>query len=137
MTTPGAIVRWQAHCVPRVDACYFLNPTTNLAEIAFMIAPDFQGAGLGTALLACLQENAMNRGVRGFVFEILSSNISMLRLAERARGTVTMSRDEDVVQVTVLFPDTPARAPGSRRMIPGPPRRQTVRFRVDGPPTYR
>jgi RimJ/RimL family protein N-acetyltransferase len=88
------------------SACYFLNPTTNLAEVAFMIAPEFQGAGLGTALQARLQEYAMSRNVRGFVFEILPRNRSMLRLAAHARGTVTTSRDEDVVHVTALFPDS-------------------------------
>jgi len=88
------------------SACYWLNPTTNLAEVAFMIAPEFQGAGLGTALQARLQEYAMSRGVRGFVFEILSRNTSMLRLAARAQGTVTTLRDEDVVHVTALFPDS-------------------------------
>lgn len=87
------------------SACYFLNPTTNIAEVAFMVAPEFQGAGLGTALQARLQEHAMSRGVRGFVSEILPRNTSMLRLAARAQGTMTTSRDEDGVHVTVLFPD--------------------------------
>jgi len=44
--------------------------------------------------------------VRGFVFEILPRNSSMLRLAARAQGTVTTSRDEEVVHVTALFSDT-------------------------------
>ena len=88
------------------SACYFLNPTTNLAEVAFMVAPEFQGAGLGTALQARLQEYAMSRGVRGFVSEILPRNTSMLRLAARAQGTITTSRDEDVVHVTALFSDS-------------------------------
>ena len=48
----------------------------------------------------------MSRGVRGFVFEILSRNISMLRLAARAQGTMTTLPNDDVVQVTVLFPDS-------------------------------
>ena len=85
------------------SACYFLSPTTNLAEVAFMVAPEFQGAGLGTALQACLQEYAMSRNVRGFVFEILPRNTSMLRLAARTQGTITTSRDEDIVHVTALF----------------------------------
>src|SRR5499433_2934910 len=92
------------------SACYFLSPTTNLAEVAFMVAPEFQGAGLGTAMQACLQEYAMRRNVRGFVFEILPRNTSMLRLAARAQGTVTTSRDEDGVHVTVLFTDKSVRA---------------------------
>ena len=91
------------------SACYFLSPTTNLAEVAFMVAPEWQGAGLGTALQARLQEYAMSRGVRGFVAEILPRNTSMLRLAARATGTMTTSRDEDVVHVTTLFPDSGAR----------------------------
>src|SRR5207248_8330154 len=87
------------------SACYWLSPTTNLAEVAFMVAPEFQGAGLGTALQACLQEYAMSRNVRGFVFEILSRNKKMLQLAAHARGTITTTRDEDVVHVTALFTD--------------------------------
>src|SRR5499433_528497 len=60
------------------SACYFLSPTTNLAEVAFMVSPEWQGAGLGTALQARLQEYAMSRGVHGFVAEILPRNASML-----------------------------------------------------------
>jgi RimJ/RimL family protein N-acetyltransferase len=88
------------------SACYFLNPTTNLAEVAFMVSPEWQGAGLGTALQARLLEYAMSRGVRGFVADILPRNASMLRLIARAPGVVTTSRDEDAVHVTVLFPDS-------------------------------
>jgi acyl-CoA hydrolase/RimJ/RimL family protein N-acetyltransferase len=91
------------------SACYFLSPTTNLAEVAFMVSPEWQGAGLGTTLQARLQEYAISRGVRGFVSEILPGNTSMLRLAARAEGTMTTSRDEDAVHVTVLFPDRGAR----------------------------
>ena len=69
------------------SACYFLNPTTNLAEIAFMVAPEWQGQGVGTALQARLQEYAIGRGVRGFVAEILPRNARMLRLATHAPGT--------------------------------------------------
>jgi acyl-CoA hydrolase/RimJ/RimL family protein N-acetyltransferase len=86
------------------SACYFLNPTTNLAEVAFMVSPEWQGAGLGTALQARLLEYAVSRGVRGFVADILPRNASMLRLIARAPGIVTTSRDEDAVHVTVLFP---------------------------------
>jgi RimJ/RimL family protein N-acetyltransferase len=86
------------------SACYFLNPTTNLAEVAFMVSPEWQGAGLGTALQARLLEYAMSRGVRGFVADILPRNASMLRLIARAPGVVTTSRDDDAVHVTVVFP---------------------------------
>lgn len=87
------------------SACYFLNPTTNLAEVAFMVAPAWQGLRLGSALQARLQEYAMRRGVRGFIADILPGNGRMLRLASRSRGSATTTRDEDAVHVTIFFPD--------------------------------
>ena len=47
------------------------NPTTNLAEVAFMVAPEWQGAGLGIALQSRLKDYAVSRGVRGFIPEIM------------------------------------------------------------------
>src|SRR5438132_11514724 len=79
------------------SACYFLNSTTNIAEIAFMVAPEWQGQGLGTALQARLREYAIGRGVRGFVAEMLPRNARMLRLATHAPGTVSTTGDEDTV----------------------------------------
>jgi acyl-CoA hydrolase/GNAT superfamily N-acetyltransferase len=87
------------------SGCYFLNPTTNLAEVAFMVAPDWQGVGLGTALQDRLQEYAVKQGIRGFVAEILPRNLRMLQLANHASGVVTTSRDEDAVHVTITFAD--------------------------------
>jgi hypothetical protein len=52
----------------------------------------------------------MARGVHGFVAEILPRNTRMLRLAARAPGTTTTSRDEDGVHVTILFRDSVAHA---------------------------
>src|SRR5262249_18610096 len=99
------------------SACYFLNPTTNLAETTFMVAPEWQGLGVGSALQARLQEYAMSRGVRGVVLEILPQNHRMQRLAMRATGKVTTVRDQDGVYVTMLFsteaPDDAAGAPSS------------------------
>jgi hypothetical protein len=87
------------------SACYFLSPTTNLAETAFMVAPEWQGLGLGSALQARLQEYAVSRGVRGFVAELLPQNQRMQRLATGAPGRVTTVRDQDAVHVTILFSD--------------------------------
>jgi RimJ/RimL family protein N-acetyltransferase len=87
------------------SGCYFLNPTTNLAEVAFMVAPEWQGVGLGTALQSRLQEYALGRGVRGFTAEILPGNTPMLKLAHRATGIITSSGDKDAMHVSVLFAD--------------------------------
>lgn len=69
------------------------------------MAPEWQGQGLGTALQTRLQEYAMARGVKGFIAEILASNLRMVRLAANAPGVATTAHDEDTVQVTILFSD--------------------------------
>jgi acyl-CoA hydrolase/RimJ/RimL family protein N-acetyltransferase len=85
------------------SACYFLDPTTNLAEVAYIVAPAFQGRGLGSALQRVLVAYARAQGVRGLVAEILPGNSRMRRLAERGEGTVSVASDQDGTRVTLLF----------------------------------
>lgn len=86
------------------SGCYFLNPTTNLAEIAFMVVPEWQGCRLGSALKARLREYAVARGIRGFTAEVLPGNARMLRLAQSPNDEVSLERDEDGVHLTMVFP---------------------------------
>jgi len=81
---------------------YFLNPSTNLAEVAYMIVPEWQGSGLGAALQQRLKEFAMERDLRGFVAEVLQANTAMLNLAKRL-GNVEIKTVDDVYHVTLLF----------------------------------
>jgi len=85
------------------SACYFLNRTTGLAEAAFMVAPDWQGTGLGGALQQRLREHAASHGVLGFIAETLPQNERMLRLAKSAPGRTKVEYDEDGVRVTTWF----------------------------------
>jgi acyl-CoA hydrolase/GNAT superfamily N-acetyltransferase len=85
------------------QACYFINPTTNLADTAFMVHPDWQGCGLGTALQNCMVTHAKRRGLRGFEADILPGNDRMLRLARGGAADVQMQRDHDSVRITQLF----------------------------------
>ena len=66
------------------------QPTS--AEVAFMVAIDWQRLGLGSALQEQLQDHATRHGVRGLVAEILPGNTPMLQLAAKARGEVTISQ---------------------------------------------
>lgn len=85
------------------SACYFVDPVKNMAEVAFMIAPEFQGRGLGRALMDVLADFARRHGVRGFVAEILPGNHAMRQLAMAAPGTVTVDAEPGLVRVSVLF----------------------------------
>ncbi|NTV86561.1 MAG: GNAT family N-acetyltransferase [Burkholderiaceae bacterium] len=85
------------------QACYFVNPTSNLAETAFMVHPDWQGCGVGAALNAAMVKHARRQGLRGFVADILPGNERMLRLARNGGARVQTQRDRDSVQITTLF----------------------------------
>jgi RimJ/RimL family protein N-acetyltransferase len=85
------------------SACYFVNPSTNMAEVAYMILPQWQGTGLGSALQQRLVEYARQRGLLGFTAEILASNTKMLRLAKKACDHVSVERDGDTLEVTMRF----------------------------------
>jgi acyl-CoA hydrolase/GNAT superfamily N-acetyltransferase len=85
------------------QSCYFINPTTNLADTAFMVHPQWQGCGLGTALQNCMVTHAKRRGLRGFEADILPGNDRMLRLARGGSADVQVQRDHDSVRITQLF----------------------------------
>lgn len=84
-------------------AFYVLDPSTNLAETAFMVHPAYQGSGLGGALQAQLAGLAQQRGVMGFVAEILATNPAMIKLAQRGSDRVSLHSEGSTVRVTALF----------------------------------
>lgn len=85
------------------QACYFINPTTNLADTAYIVHPDWQGNGLGTVLQTCMIAHAKKRGLRGFEADVLPDNTRMLRLARNASATVQATRNDDLTHFTMLF----------------------------------
>ncbi len=85
------------------QGCYFTDPGTNLAETAFMVHPDWQGCGLGSALQKQMVAHAKGRSVRGFVAEIMASNDNMIRLAQAGTGQVSVESNGGTVRVTTVF----------------------------------
>jgi RimJ/RimL family protein N-acetyltransferase len=85
------------------SACYFVNPSTNMAEVAYIILPQWQSTGLGTALQQRLIEHARAHGLLGFTAEVLTSNTKMLSLAKRAFDHVSIRRDGDTLELTMRF----------------------------------
>ena len=85
------------------SACYFLNASTNLAEVAYMIVPAWQATGLGSALQQRLMEYAKKKGVRGFVADVLQGNKKMISLAKRACDNVQVSKESGVLEIVMIF----------------------------------
>jgi len=85
------------------SACYYLNRTTNLAEVAYMILPEWQSKGLGTALQNRITEYAVSKGLRGFTADILPQNAKMIRLTRRSYD-VSMRLEGGVYEVVMEFP---------------------------------
>ena len=90
---------------PRIVAqsCYFVDPSTNLAETAFMVSHEWQGCGLGSAMQRRMIEHARGRGVRGFVADIMGTNTPMIRLARAGSDNVTVEPSGATTRVTALF----------------------------------
>jgi GNAT superfamily N-acetyltransferase len=84
-------------------ALYVLDPSTNLAETAFIVHPDWQGTGLGAQLQRHLAAHAKAAGVQGFVAEILPTNEHMIRLAKQGASQVRTEQMDGTVRVTTLF----------------------------------
>lgn len=85
------------------SSCYFANLSTNMAEVAFMIAPEWQSMGVGKALQERMIEYAKARGLRGLTAVILSDNPKMVNLAKRACNSVSFKRQGITYEVTMLF----------------------------------
>lgn len=85
------------------QSCYFIDPTTNLADVAYMVHPDWQSCGLGSALQACMIKHATMRGLRGFVADVLLDNDRMLRLARNSSHHVQAEKNQDAVHITIVF----------------------------------
>jgi acyl-CoA hydrolase/RimJ/RimL family protein N-acetyltransferase len=84
------------------SACYVANPSTNMADVAYMIRPEWKGLGLGILLQQTMIEYAKRKGLRGFTADILGENEAMLKLIRKS-GTVTMKPSSGTFEVEVMF----------------------------------
>jgi acyl-CoA hydrolase/RimJ/RimL family protein N-acetyltransferase len=84
-------------------SCYYLNPATRLAEVAYMVDPDWQGSGLGGILHGVLVDYAREHGARGLTADMLLGNSRMKQIFKRGDHTLRAKVDGGVEEVTMLF----------------------------------
>jgi len=61
-------------------AQYFLDPKTQVAEVAFIVQDEWQAKGMGTYLLNYITKISIQRGIRTFYATVLPENKAMLNL---------------------------------------------------------
>ncbi len=82
------------------------DPTA--AEVAFSVADDQQGRGIGTRMLEQLAERAAAVGIERFVADVMGENAAMMRVFEDAGFGVSRALDHGTFEVT--FPIEPTDA---------------------------
>jgi len=74
-----------------------------VAEVAFIVIDQYQGQGIGGAIMRHLAIIARATGLRTLIAEVLPENAPMLKLFEKCGLAVTTRRDPEVVHVTLAL----------------------------------
>jgi acyl-CoA hydrolase/GNAT superfamily N-acetyltransferase len=82
---------------------YYLNLSTNRAEVSFLVRDDWQAKGMGSYLLEMLIDIARRRGVAGFEAHVLAQNHLMLNVFYGAGMELSVTREEDTYYVSFDF----------------------------------
>jgi len=82
---------------------YYLDPRTNMAEVAFVVSDEWQSKGIGSYLLSQLATLARRNGIRGFTAEVLRENRAMQRVFQKCEHEVTSEPNQDVYSFQIVF----------------------------------
>jgi acetyl coenzyme A synthetase (ADP forming)-like protein len=77
-----------------------------VAEVAFAVADDLQGRGVGTRLLEQLAEEAVGHGIEEFVAEVIAGNSAMLRVFTDAGFGITRTSAAGETEVRLVLEAT-------------------------------
>lgn len=82
---------------------YLLDPSRNIAEVAFSISKKFQGKGLGKIFLKKLAETARENGISGLIAYTAPGNQGMIRLFKTLPYEIKTTFDGDFVALSCRF----------------------------------
>lgn len=72
-----------------------------IAEVAFAVVDEFQGQGIGAALMRHLITIARDAGLKEFIAEVLPDNAAMLKVFEKSGLRLNTKREARVVHVVL------------------------------------
>jgi RimJ/RimL family protein N-acetyltransferase len=73
------------------------------AEVAFAVIDEYQGLGIGAAMMRALAAVARQAGLRELIAEVLADNAAMLKVFEASGLEMSANRQGPVVHVTLRF----------------------------------
>jgi RimJ/RimL family protein N-acetyltransferase len=79
----------------------YIVSQAGMAELAFVVVDQFQGQGIGAALLRHLASLARSARLERLIAEVLAENTAMLKVFDRSGLRVSKTRDADVVHVSL------------------------------------
>ncbi|HMA74672.1 MAG TPA: GNAT family N-acetyltransferase [Xanthobacteraceae bacterium] len=71
------------------------------AEVAFAVVDQYQGQGIGTALMHHLIKIARKAGIKELIAEVLPENTAMLKTFRKVGLRLTTTREAQVVHITL------------------------------------
>jgi RimJ/RimL family protein N-acetyltransferase len=71
------------------------------AEVSFAVIDEYQGNGIGTALMHHIAGIARKAGIRAFTAEVLPDNVPMLKVFEQSGLPIDVQREPEGVHVTL------------------------------------
>ena len=101
----GALAGWLGDRVVGL-ANYVRLRDPSVAEVAFVVADEEQGRGIGTRLLEQLAARAAETGIRRFVAQVMAENQAMLSVFTEAGFDVVRELEHDEVEVSFPIAST-------------------------------
>jgi RimJ/RimL family protein N-acetyltransferase len=86
-----------------VGGARYIIVRSGTAELAFAVVDQYQGQGIGAALMRHLAAIAREAGVRELIADVLSDNISMLRVLESSGLPLSTKLEAGVVHVSLTL----------------------------------
>ncbi len=83
------------------EARYIKIPGSPFAEVVFIVDEKYQRAGIATMMYEMLVRLARERGVKGFVAEVLFSNIGMMKVFKKGQLPVKARLESGVYHIEI------------------------------------
>jgi RimJ/RimL family protein N-acetyltransferase len=91
---------------------YYLDPASNLAEVAYSVSKPWQGKGLSSVIQGKLAQAARDNGISGLLAYTDPSNRAMISLFNKLPYETETRWEEGILVLTCRF-DKPKKAPAS------------------------